>query len=102
MHLGIHCNYMLIVSEFPKQAFLFYRPQTKFAKVVFTPVCHSVHKGGVQAQAQGGSAWEVSRPRPRGCPGPGLGEGGVSQHALRQTPPKQTVRILLECILVWF
>ena len=42
-------------------------------------------------------------PRPRGCPGPGL--GGVSQHALRQTPPSRrlllrTVRILLECILV--
>ena len=26
-----------------------------------------------------------SRPTPGGCPGP----GGVSQHALRQTPPKQ-------------
>ena len=77
---------------------------------VFTPVCHSVHRGvclgrglgglpegGVQAQALG-----VSRPRPRGCPGqdpggagPGLGQGGpgpgprgcVSQHALWQTPP---------------
>ena len=39
-----------------------------------------------------------------GGPSPGL--GGVSQHALRQTPPPsrrlllQAVRILLECILV--
>ena len=60
----------------------------------------------------GGSGWGVSRPRPEGvvskprpggCPGPGL--GCVSQHALRQTPPPQhmataAVRILLECILV--
>ena len=64
----------------------FYRPQTKLLKgYVFIPVCHSVQRrlGGVQVQAQ----------------------GGVSQHALRQTIPSRqlllrTVRILLECILV--
>ena len=46
-------------------------------------------QGGVQAQARGGvqaQAQGVSRPRPGGCPGPG---GGLSKHALRQTPPQQ-------------
>ena len=54
----------------------------------------------------------VSRPRPGGvvcpggCPGPGPGGRGVSQHALTQTPPSRrqllrTVRILLECIIVY-
>ena len=57
------------------------------------------HLRGVQAQP-----WGVSRPSPGGCSGPG--PGGVSQHALRQTPlPSRwlllwVVRILLECILV--
>ena len=87
------------------------------AKVMFLHLSVILSNGG------------VSRPRPRrgvclgGCPGPspGPGEGvcpgggcpgpdpggGVSQHALRQTPPSrqlllQTVRILLECILVIF
>ena len=52
----------------------------------------STPKGGLQAHTQGVS------------PGPHL--GGVSQHALRQTPPPsrrlllRAVRILLECILV--
>ena len=57
---------------------------------VFAPVCHSVHRGGVQAKAQGGLLRGVSRPRPSGggCPGPGPG-GCVLQRALRQTPPPQ-------------
>ena len=50
--------------------------------------------GGVQANTQVGGGG-VSRPR-RG--------GGLSQHALRQTPPSRrllrTVRIVLDCILV--
>ena len=73
---------------------------------VFTRVCHSVHRG-------------VSRPRPRVEVGGGSGwgegvqahtrgvqeGGGVSQHALRQTPPSRRlllrgVCILLQCILV--
>ena len=86
---------------------------------VFTRVCHSVHRGGVsrpisrgevlgsglggvvQAHTRGGDSGQhpgrrVSRPRP----------GGVSQHALRQTPPPsrwlllRAVCTLLECILV--
>ena len=50
--------------------------------------------GGLQAHTRGGEV-EGSRPTPR---------GRVSQHALRQTPPRRlllgAVRILLECILV--
>ena len=48
---------------------------------------------------------DVQAHHPGGCPGPG--PGGVSQHALRQTPSPpnrwlmlRAVRILLECILV--
>ena len=69
---------------------------------VFTRVCLSTGDGGLQAHSQGefeGSGWGVSRTT--------SGGQGVSQHALRQTPPQQTlllrtVRILLECILVLF
>ena len=88
-----------------------YCPQRSWGKVIFSEVCvkNSVHRegspgphprgklrgltgGGLQAHTRGG----LSRPRP----------GGVSQHALRQTPPSrrlllQAVRILLECILVY-
>ena len=93
---------------------------------VYTHICDSVHmrggclgpgpggrleglagEGGLQAHTRGVQAHtkgESPGPHPGGSPGPGL--GGVSQHALRQTPPasKQlllwAVRILLECILV--
>ena len=75
-----------------------------------------VWPGGIQAHTCGGggwgSGWGVSRPTPRGvkahtqagCPGPGP-EGGVSQHALRQSPHSRwlllwAVRILLEYIFV--
>ena len=54
-----------------------------------------------------GPHWRGSLgPHPGGSPGPHL--GGVSQHALRQPPPRRgqllprAVRILLECILVDF
>ena len=92
----------------------YYRPQMKFAKVMFlhVSVSHSVQRvdgghgfpaciaglrgsecipaclAGLQAHT-----WGVSRPTPRGYPGPHLGGSkahtwrGVSQHALRQTPP---------------
>ena len=33
----------------------FYRPQTKFAKVVFTSICHFVHRG---CAWQGGHVWQ--------------------------------------------
>ena len=62
--------------------------------------------GSFQAPHPGGKlrglTWGVSRPIPRGLQ---AHTWGVSQHALRQTPPSrhlmlQMVRILLECILV--
>ena len=53
-----------------------YRPQRKLREGnVFTPVCHSVHKGRVSASGSGG-----------GCLP--LGPGGV--HPPGQTPPRQT------------
>ena len=65
--------------------------------------------GGLQAHTWGGlqahTGWGVSRPTPGRVSRPTPG-GWVSQHALRQTPPRnrrlllQAVRILLECILV--
>ena len=82
-----------------------YRPQTKLRDgYVFTGVCDSVHRGGgipaCVAGLQGGVSQhtlQVSRPTPKGgedlrglaggmSPGPHPGGGGVSQHALRQTP----------------
>ena len=57
--------------------------------------------GGLAGECPGPHRGRGSRPR-GGCPGP----GGVSQQALRQTPPPpgkrllRVVRILLECILV--
>ena len=76
-----------------------YRPQTKFAKVMFLHV--SVCPRGVSRPRPRGrlGVWleGVSRPRPRGslggCPDPHLGGctgpdlGGVSKQTLRQTPP---------------
>ena len=90
----------------------YYRPQTKFAKVMFlhvsvilstvgvgggVPACIG---GGIPGPHPGGKlrglAWGVSMPTPRGESWvvwlggggfPGLHSGGVSQHALRQTPP---------------
>ena len=70
-----------VLSLFP--VFLidnFNRPQCSCGKVMFfTPVCDSVHGGG----------------------------RGSGRHSARQTPPRRrplqwTVRIILECILVFF
>ena len=67
----------------------YYRPQTKFAKVMFLHVSVILSRGGIpaclavlQAHTRGGG-------RLRGLAG-GLQahtQGGVSQHALSQTPP---------------
>ena len=64
--------------------------------IFVAPVCHSVHGGGGVVSQY---ALQVSRPTPRGGGGEvevsGLGgvsrptPGGVSQHALRQTPPSR-------------
>ena len=93
----------------------YYRPQTKFAKVMFLhlSVSYSVHRGrGLQAHTQGGGwgVWLGRGLQAHAQEGPGLdqrGGGSGSQHALRQTPPPirrlmlRAVRILLECILVY-
>ena len=112
----------LYIIQIQKNYFITVRKQS-YGKVMFSQACvkNSVHRGVVQAQAQGGLPrggcpdpdpgggiypGGMSRPRPRGClpmgclgtgsggsrprhvggPGPGP-EGGVSQDALRQTPP---------------
>ena len=60
---------------------VYYRPQMKFAKVMFLhlSVSHSVHRRGLQAHIQGGCwgvwPWGVSRPTPRGgCWGVWVGD----------------------------
>ena len=108
----------------------FYRPQIKFAKVMFLhlSVSHSVHRGVCLGPYPGNGWWvwlggclgpqpgEVGRGLARECPHTHLGgvgmsrptpwgvqvqaHGGVSQHALSQTPPSiqllvWVVRILL-------
>ena len=78
----------------------FYRPQTKLRKgYVFTPVCHSVHKG-VSAPVHAGIHIPWDQTHPPGADTP-----------RKQTPPRTdtprsrqlllwTVHILMECILV--
>ena len=126
-----HFSYDRRLNKFSSiyKANSFLPPATKLGQgYVFTRVCDSVGGGwypsmhcrwypsmpcsrsrgdgilaclaGFQAHSQGGS-WGV-------WPGRGLQThtGGVSQHALRQTPPPwwpllQAVHILLECILVF-
>ena len=88
----------------------FYRPQRSWGKVIFSEACvkNSVHMGRGVVVSQ--HALQVSRPTPSGklrglalgVPGPHQGGGklrglawgasrptprGVSEHALRQTPP---------------
>ena len=101
--------------RFARLKYYYYRPQTKFVKVMFLhlSVSHSVHRGGVSPGPHPGGmlrdlAGGVSRPTPgegvprrtpkgglqahtQGVLGPGPHlVGCVSQHALRQTPPSPT------------
>ena len=65
-----------------------YRPQRSCGQGnIFTPVCHSVHRGGVCLSA----CWDTppSRHSPPGS-------------RLRHTVNERPVRILLECILVQY
>ena len=88
-----------------------YRPQRSCEGYVFTPVCHSVHRGGVCLSA----CWdttprEQTHPPSRHPPGADTHPSRAdttpgSRHPPEQTPPGRrlplrTVRILLECILV--
>ena len=43
--------------------------------------------GGLKGPGLGGQGDVQVQVQARGCPGPGPGPGGVSQNALRQTPP---------------
>ena len=77
----------------------FYRSQTKLGQGnIFTPVCHSVHGGGLLpgGACSWGGAWSRGY-APGGCLVQGLG-------GARWRPPGRlllrAVRILLECILV--
>ena len=85
------------VSKYNVLQQYYYRPQTKFTKVMFLhlSVCHSVHRGGLQAHIQDGGGspgphlgWGVSRP----TPGMGVGHqahtwGGLPHCMLGYTPP---------------
>ena len=97
----------VLSAKLPQTLLNYYRPQTKFAKVMFLhlSVSHSVHSGGLQTHTQGGSwgvllgglqahtqrerlgrlAGGISRPTPRGVSrptprgSPGLHLGGSLQ-----------------------
>ena len=65
---------------------VYYRQQTKFAKVMFLHVSVILSGGGGGGGIAASS--QVSRPTPRGeLEGSGRGGLRVSQHALKQTPP---------------
>ena len=81
----------------------FYRPQTKFTKVMFLQVSVCPH-GGRAWLLQGGHAWLL--PRGVGVRGffwggmHGFFLGGGMRRIRRDTVNERAVRILLECILV--
>ena len=94
-----HCKEINIMDIFSGY---FYRPQQSCEGYVFTPVCHSVHRGGVCLNA----CWDTT---PTGSTPPGKHPPGStplgSTHPPVGTPaerwlPLRTIRILLECILV--
>ena len=72
----------VLSAKLPQTLLNYYRPQTKFAKVMFLQlsVSHSVHSRGFQAHTRGGGVGGlgrgVSRPTPRGVSRPT--PGGVS------------------------
>ena len=71
----------------------FFRPQTKLWEGnVFTPVCHSIHRGIVPYPSLGS-------PPPPGGPPPLEGTWDQTGSYILP-PPRTTVRILLECSLV--
>ena len=68
----------------------FYRPQRNCEGYVFTPVCHSVHSGGRSASVPAGIPPRKHTPLREAHP-----------PLPRRRLALRTVRILLECILVW-
>ena len=105
----LSCNHMIKILI---QKYTRYRPQTKLRKGnVFTPVCQSFCSQGVYPSA----CWDMPPPGqtpPLGCPladtPPGqtpqadnpLGTTPLGKHPTSRRLLLQTVRILLECILV--
>ena len=69
---------------------LCYRPQAKFAKVMFLHMFVILSTGCLQAHTQGGSLRGLASGGPRPRPGGSCVSHAVSQHALRQTPFQQT------------
>ena len=84
----------------------FYRPQTKFAKVMFSQVS-VCPQGGVSQHVLGRAGVYLGRVSAWGCiprrcyPGEGIcGTPPDQRQILRDTVNKQAVRIPMECILV--
>ena len=79
-----------------------YRPKRSFGQGnIFTPVCHSVHRGGGSAQVP---PQDQTHPPPPGTRHPPLGQDPPppGNSRLWNTVNVRPVRILLECILVMF
>ena len=76
----------------------FYRPQTKFATVMFSQMSVCLRGEGILVSVQGVSFQGVL------CPGGSLSRESLSRGvSVTETPPygnERAVRILLECILV--
>ena len=69
---------------------------------IFTPVCHSVHRGGRAWLLWGGHAWSLGGMRGRSGGVCVVAPGGCAWDTTRHgdTVNERAVRILLECILV--
>ena len=76
-----------------------YRPQRSCGQGnIFTPVCHSVHRGG-SASVHAGIPTPARKQTPPAKETP-LGADTPTGSRLRHTVNERPVRILLECILV--
>ena len=100
-----------VLASLNSSAYYNYRPQQSCGQGnIFTPVCHSVHRG-VSASVHAGIPSPGSRHPPLGADTPpGTDTSPQSRHPprsrhppgsrLRHTVNDRPVRILLECILV--
>ena len=78
-------------------------PATKLRQGnVFTLVCHSVHGQGVAYTTPGADTPPTEQMHPRGADIPPRSRPPPAQCMLRDTGNKRAIRILLECILVFF
>ena len=97
-----------VLTEYNSFSLSYYRPQTKFAKVMFLhlSVSHSVHGGSVSVHAgiadpPGADIPQEQTPDPPGTDPHGA-DTPTAQCMLGDTANKRAVHILLECILVKF